>query len=171
MLKILLLGLFAFPAVISAQTGVKEPEPAGYFDFWVGEWKLEWEEGDGKKGSGTNKIEKILDGKVLLENFEALSGQMRGYKGKSFSVYNPRAKEWKQTWVDSNGGYLDFVGKIDGQKRIFERTATDREGNPIIQRMVFSDIKENSLTWDWEYSGDGGETWELRWRIEYTRIQ
>ena len=36
--------------------------------------------------------------------------------------------------------------------------------------MVFYDIGENSLTWDWESSLDGGETWKLQWRIFYIRM-
>jgi len=159
------------PAAADAQNGIDELDPSQYYDFWVGEWKLEWEEKGGSKGYGTNKIEKILDGKVLLENFEALRGQMQGYRGKSFSVYDPGAEEWRQTWVDSNGSYLDFVGRIEGDKRIFRRETTDRDGNPVVQRMVFYDIGKNSFTWDWEYSKDGGESWDLRWRIEYSRVQ
>jgi hypothetical protein len=35
--------------------------------------------------------------------------------------------------------------------------------------MVFYDIKKDSFTWDWEGTQDGGETWNLLWRINYTR--
>jgi hypothetical protein len=36
--------------------------------------------------------------------------------------------------------------------------------------MVFKNIKANAFTWDWESSVDGGETWKLNWRINYSRI-
>lgn len=37
------------------------------FDFWLGEWDVTW----GEEGKGTNRIERILDGKIIQENFSA----------------------------------------------------------------------------------------------------
>jgi hypothetical protein len=141
------------------------------FDFWVGTWKVSWTEGEGKAGAGINVIEKILDGKVLQENFQIQEGQNTGFKGKSMSVFNPNTKTWKQAWVDNQGGYFDFTGKIEGNKKMFQtapRTLPD--GSIRIQRMVFYDILSDKFTWDWELSNDGGDTWNLQWRINYTRI-
>jgi len=94
---------------------------------------------------------------------------MAGYEGKSYSVYNPQTGEWKQTWVDNEGSYLDFTGDITGGSRIFHRTAVSADDNRFLQRMVFHDITEDSLIWDWERSEDEGETWQLMWRIHYRR--
>lgn len=151
------------------ETRLSELEPEAYFDFWVGKWNLTWEDADGAVAKGTNHIEKVLDGKVIKENFEAQSGAYEGFVGKSYSVYNSNTGEWKQTWVDNQGGYLDFMGKFEGNKRIFIREGINQEGEPILQRMVFYDITEDSLTWDWEMSEDNGETWQLQWRINYER--
>lgn len=169
----LLIFIFLFPGPGYSQTVIKnaETDPARYFDFWVGEWDLHWEAPDGTIEYGTNTIEKILDGKVILENFEATSGRFKGYKGKSFSVYHAKDKTWKQTWVDSEGAYLDFSGETGGEKRIFIRDGVGRDGKPVMQRMVFRDITINSLTWDWERSTDNGQTWQLQWRIEYQRAE
>ena len=140
------------------------------FDFWVGKWDATWSEGEDKIGKGTNEITKTLDGKVLQENFRITEGQNVGFKGTSISVYNPRKKEWKQAWADNNGGYFDFTGDLDGDKRIF-KTATKEgsDGSKIIQRMIFYDITDKSMTWDWESTKDGGENWNLLWRINYTK--
>jgi hypothetical protein len=35
--------------------------------------------------------------------------------------------------------------------------------------MIFRDIRNDSLTWDWERSTDDGKTWSRQWRILYTR--
>ena len=37
--------------------------PEQQFDFWLGEWDVSWGEGQG----GTNRVDKILDGKVIRE--------------------------------------------------------------------------------------------------------
>jgi len=157
------------PDVSHAQTNLSELNPEEYFDFWVGTWELTWEDAGGSTAYGSNHIEKVLDSKVIKENFKALSGSYKGFAGKSFSVYNPRTGKWKQTWVDNNGGYLDFIGTFDGNKRIFKREGVNPEGEKILQRMVFYDITENSFTWDWEISQDNGHSWQLRWQIFYVR--
>lgn len=168
----ILLAFFAvllIPKDSTAQNSADSLEPEQYFDFWVGEWEVSWKEGD-RMGRGTNHIEKIFDGKVIRENFRVLEGQNAGFKGTSISVYQPRLEQWKQAWADNNGGYYDFTGKMDGDKRIFQTDQFEREdGSIFTRRMVFYDITENSLTWDWESSTDGGETWRLNWRIFYKR--
>jgi hypothetical protein len=72
--------------------------------------------------------------------------------------------------VDNEGGYLDFTGVVEGNKRIFKREGVNQEGEKILQRMVFYDITETSFTWDWQISEDNGQTWQLRWRIFYVRV-
>lgn len=167
---IILVFIFALSGAVEAQnTRLSELEASRYYDFWVGTWDLRWEDPDGSTGRGTNTIRKIMDGHVLEENFEATEGRLEGYSGKSWSVYDPQSGQWSQTWVDSEGSYLDFKGRTEGNKRIFRREGRDSEGNRIHQRMVFYDISRDSLTWDWEISRDGGENWELSWRIHYTR--
>lgn len=171
--QILISTLFCFllfPLAALSQISVESLEPEEYFDFWVGQWEVSWEEGDGM-GHGTNHIVKTLDGKVLRENFEITEGQNTGFKGTSISVYQPRFERWKQAWADNNGGYYDFTGMVEGNKRIFQTEVRELEdGRKFTQRMVFYDITNDSMTWDWEASEDGGETWTLNWRIFYDRV-
>lgn len=157
--------------VLLAQISGDSPDPVEYFDFWIGEWEVSWDEGDGKVGRGINIVEKTLDGTVIQENFRITEGQQSGFKGTSISVYQQRFERWKQAWADNNGGYFDFTGESDGEKRIFRTEVRELpDGRKLVQRMVFYDITENSLMWDWEASYDGGETWTLNWRISYRRI-
>ena len=167
LLSILLL-LFVSSNALNAQEIALPENLEQYFDFWLGKWDASWDEGDGKQGKGTNHITKIMDGKVVQEDFRILSGKSKGFKGGSLSVYQVRKKQWKQAWADSQGGYFDFTGKFDGNKRIFQ-TTPDSTG--FTQRMVFYDIQENQFTWDWEASKDGGKTWKLNWRIFYVRAE
>ncbi len=140
-----------------------------YYDFWIGEWDATWDEGEGKKGFGTNYIHPIMDGKALQENFKTLKGQNAGFDGISLSIYNKAQKEWKQVWVDNQGNYLNLTGETSGDNRIFKTAVIKRNEKEIVQRMVFKNIKEDSFTWDWETSIDGGQNWKLSWRIYYTR--
>jgi hypothetical protein len=152
--------LLLMTSAISAQS--LKLQDSTLFDFWVGDWDLTWTNSSGKEEKGTNQIIKILDGKVIQENFRFVSG---AFKGTSISVYNPSNKTWHQAWADTQGGYFDF----EGDKRIFKTKVRKQNGQKIIQRMVFYNIKQNSLTWDWQSSRDGGATWNLLWRINYVR--
>lgn len=169
LLSWLFLVLSAHP--LFSQSALDEIPPEEYFDFWIGEWTLTWEDPDGSTGTGFNKVERVLNDAVIKENFEGQTGAYAGYIGKSYSVYQRASGEWKQTWVDNSGGYLDFTGEFDGDRRLFTRTGTDQNGDPIKQRMVFYDIREDSFTWDWEVSRDDGQSWTLNWRIQYERAE
>lgn len=154
------------------QQSVDELKPEAYFDFWVGNWEASWKEKGDTMGRGTNSIEKMLDGTVIQEHFQILEGQNEGFKGTSISVYQKQQNTWRQAWADNQGGYYDFTGKIDGDKRIFQTKVVEMgDGKELTQRMVFYDITEDSMTWDWESSEDGGESWTLNWRIFYKRME
>src|SRR3982751_6022284 len=109
--------LFTTIAVIAqnAQKPCSSPE-ASQFDFWVGNWNLF----SGDSSSGTNTIYKIMGGCTVQENF---SNPKTGYDGKSWSVYNPAAKLWQQTWVDNQGGYIDLSGKFEDGKMTLKTQA------------------------------------------------
>ncbi|WP_420316313.1 hypothetical protein [Ekhidna sp.] len=165
---LLIIGLIFCAGLIAQQPPKPSEEDLSKMDFWVGKWDLSWE-----GGKGTNLIEKKLDGRVIQENFEATEGNFKGYLGTSISTFNPADGKWHQAWADNQGGYIDLVGIMDGDKRIFQLTSPRKlpDGTESISRMRFYDIKENSLTWDWEASTDGGETWNLSWRINYQRTE
>ena len=136
-------------------------------EFWVGEWDLTWP-GDkpGEIGHGTNSIKRIMDGCVVQENFSG--GDSMHLRGLSVSIFDVNLGKWKQTWVDNEGEYLDFVGEFKKGEMILEREGI-RNGEKILQRMVFKNITANEMDWSWEASSNGGKTWEVKWPIHYKR--
>jgi hypothetical protein len=133
--------------------------PENQFDFWLGEWEARW----GEDEKGTNCVTRILDGKIVQEDFAA-----PGLHGMSFSAYDPQRQLWCQTWVDDQGNYFDFTGTFEDGKMTLVRDAIVR-GEKCKQRMVWYDIEEQQFNWNWERSDDGGNTWRLLWQIHYTR--
>ena len=136
------------------------------FNFWVGNWKATWQDSSGNNYTGSNTINKILNGCVIEENFNG--NPAISYKGKSFSVYNKNKKIWEQTWVDSRGNYMLFTGGMQDDKMILSRKVV-KNNSTILQRMVFYDIVDKSFNWNWESSGDEGMNWKINWSIHYTR--
>ncbi len=51
----------------------------------------------------------MLDGCIVEGEF--LWGGAMHLRGKSASIIDVRVGKWKQTWVDNEGGYLDFGGE------------------------------------------------------------
>jgi hypothetical protein len=143
-----------------------EPEQK-QLDFWVGEWDLTWPGNNpGETAHGTNTIRRILDGCIVEENFSGGDAHLRG---KSVSIFDVTAGKWKQTWVDNEGGYLDFVGESKDGQMILAREATGPNGTKSLSRMVFKNITHDEFDWSWEGSKDGGKTWKVVWPIHYKR--
>ena len=156
-----------------AEATAQQPTPgctgpeSKLLDFWVGEWDLTYTS-NGQPAKSRNRISKILDGCVVLEEFTGGTGAQ--LDGKSFSMFDVATRRWKQTWVDNSGSYLDFVGSTDGADVVFSREAEVR-GKKISQRMVFRDVTPASLKWLWQKSEDAGKTWTTQWEIDYKRVK
>ena len=133
--------------------------PETQFDFWLGAWDCTW----GEDGKGSNRVLRIMDDKVIQENFSAPD-----LLGMSVSVYDPERKVWCQTWVDNNGTYLDFTGGFGDGRMVLVRDAVVR-GEACKQRMVWFNIEPGQFDWNWERSDDGGQTWRVLWKIRYVR--
>jgi hypothetical protein len=135
--------------------------PQTDLDFWLGRWQAVW---DG--GEGTNTITRILDGGVIYEEFDGRPGM--NLQGRSYSLYDRRLGRWRQTWVDNEEGFLNFVGGRHGDTFLLELSRI-AEQEPYA-RMVFLDIKLQSFTWRWQKSPDQGKSWSTAWEIRYRRM-
>ncbi|QYK53736.1 MAG: hypothetical protein KF824_02320 [Fimbriimonadaceae bacterium] len=134
-------------------------------DFWVGTWEVNsyTPKPDGTMvealKAGTNTISKIKGNKVIHEDFKS-----PGFTGESWSMYMPKDKTWRQTWVDDAGNYIVLSGGMVGDEFILTTSYPN-----TIQRMRFQNITKDSFTWLWE--AKKGDEWALSWRIEYKRIK
>ena len=134
-------------------------------DFWVGDWVAEDAQG---KAIGTNRITRDEYGAcVITEHFRMNDGSMIGH---SVSMYRPGLKQWRQNWVDSQGGYFDLVGgPVTGSDHIFvfeNKRVTEQQ---LHQRMIFQNVKADSFTWRWQRRAKADEAWADSWVIHYKR--
>ena len=166
---------FSLSAALAQQQGSTAPPPnpcaapeQKQLDFWVGEWDLTWPGAkQGEVTHGRNSVKRVLDSCVVEESFSG--GGSMPLSGMSVSLFDVRAGKWKQTWVDNQGGYLDFVGEFKDGQMILSREAVRPDGTKVLQRMVWKNIQANQLDWSWEASKDGGKTWSVQWPIHYKR--
>ena len=157
-----LIGIFWFSNSINAQ----KPD-VNTFDFWVGNWEATWTDKNDNISKAENQIDRILDGKVIREQFLDVTN---GYEGRSFSIYNTATNEWNQAYVDNNGIYFHFTGGIENGDPVFKTEPLKKDGKTIMFKMVFSDITENSFVWKWMGTRNNGKDWNTLWKIDYKRI-
>jgi hypothetical protein len=141
-------------------------------DFWIGDWDLvvrarptpgaPWAE-----AKGLQHVESILGGCAISERFRA-DGPGAPWAGRSYSMWQPALKAWRQTWVDDSGSYLAFTGGVDGDVMTLVGEPRDQDGHHIQMRMVFLDVTARSLRWEWQRQTDGG-AWDPQMIIEYRR--
>jgi hypothetical protein len=149
-------------ATASHVTGQGAPPPAAtcaapefhQFDFWIGDWEVQ--NPDGSK-AGSNRIEPILGGCALQENWTGAGGGA----GKSFNMYDRRRKVWHQTWVDAQGNMLQLDGSFAGERMTLSGETPDSAGKAVINRIIWEQTAPNRVRQLWEMSRDRGKTWTV----------
>lgn len=137
-------------------------------DFWVGTWKGTWRNPQsGNEDSASNVVVRSHDGCVIHESFRQGA---RGLVGSSFSVFDAKRGNWRQTWVDNTGAYMDFVGTLLPDGMSFSRETEAADGTKVWERMRFFNATSMSFDWEWERSTDGGKSWVSSWKIRYLRV-
>ena len=148
------------------------------WDWLVGTWDVrhrklrerlvqsqDWFEFD---GSCTNWP--LLDGRGNVDDNVFYTPE-ETYRGVGIRAFDPETGLWAIWWLDSRaptkldvpvrGGFENGVG-------IFLAEDT-WNGTPITVRFRWSDITENSATWDQAFSTDGGASWESNWVMYFSR--
>jgi len=158
-------GLAVITALLASGTqSLSAEEPLGsgckdgasrQFDFWVGHWRVT-EHG---KLAGDNRVEPILDGCALLENWTGA----KGGAGKSLNFFDREDGLWHQTWVDRSGGALFLAGKFEnGAMRLEgERAATSKQ--PATRhRITWTPLPGGKVRQLWESTPAGKNLWSTQ---------
>ncbi|MEW6013915.1 MAG: tetratricopeptide repeat protein [Candidatus Zixiibacteriota bacterium] len=134
------------------------------FDFWVGDWEVRTTSGG---VAGHNRIEKTLDGCLLIENWESVSGGT----GKSVNYYDPSVGKWVQNWVDSRGNVIHYVGGMEEGSMKFEGYNYAPDGSRERSRMSFTPMEEGKVRQLIEQSTDEGKSWYIWFEGIYSPVK
>jgi hypothetical protein len=170
-------GTSAAPAAV---TGVADTRsPVHDFDFYMGKWRVhhrrlkerladsdEWQEFE-----GTSEAWPLLDGAGNIDD-NVLELPAGTYRAISLRSFDPATQTWSIWWLDGRnpgrldppvvGGFRDGVGTF-----ICDDTFN---GQPILVRFIWSNITRTTCRWEQSFSPDRGDTWEVNWVMESTRI-
>ena len=123
------------------------------FDFFAGDWDgFEIEKPEVRIAH--NRVSWILDGCVLLEDYQGTDGS----HGESFTTYDLSRKVWHQTWVTNRGALLVIEGGMQGDAMVLSGTDRTPDGKERLVRGVWKavagGVRETAVR-----STDGGKTW------------
>ena len=133
------------------------------FDFWVGRWDVY------PRGKDTlvahSLIENVYGGCGIRENWAPL----KGAGGGSLNIYLPEEKAWRQTWIDSSGARVDFVGGLKDGAMVMEGPwrGVVTPGRADIVRMTYSREPGGVVRQHGEVSQDAGKTWSESFDFDY----
>jgi hypothetical protein len=131
------------------------------FDFWVGEWQVFV----GGQHIADSSIQNILNGCVIFENWMPLGGA----GGKSFNYYDATMKKWRQLWVASSPGSIEFTGEVRDGNMYYTSDRVLPNGTRQLGKMTFFALGPDKVRQFWETSSDGGKTWTVAFDGEYRR--
>lgn len=138
-------------------------------DFWLGHWDVF---ADGQR-IGENRIEKILDGCAVTEDWT----DARGPRGHSLFYFQPATRTWKQVWVTDQalgqGGLKEkeLIAHLpDGGVR-FQGSIALTSGESYLDRTTLTPVGSGEVRQVIEISTDGGESWQTTFDGRYVRRQ
>jgi hypothetical protein len=175
----LFLPAFSSAPETGAQQSSAQHDGQHDFDYELGSWKIHLKRLEHPLTGSTNWVEfdgtsvtrKVWDGRAELEQFET-DGAAGHIEGLTLRLYNPQSHQWSLYWANSKNGTVELppcVGEFKNGRGEF----IDQEpynGRAILVRMVWSEITANSAHSAQSFSDDGGETWEVNWITDQTRV-
>ena len=155
-------------AVAPPKTGCDTSE-SRQWDFWVGKWEVRPNGAD--KIIAHSLIEKKYSGCAIRENWMPVGKELTG-GGGSLSGYDPRSKQWRQTWYDSGGSRVQLDGGlVRGVMTITGNWPNySGPGKDALVRMRYQ-LQPDGQVRQWgDASTDGGKTWRAAFDFLYRRV-
>lgn len=133
------------------------------FDFWVGEWTVE--RADTGAMVAESRIEALYGGCAIRENWMPIGGK----GGGSLNAWHPQSRQWRQTWVDSIGSWVDFSGGPVDKAMVLTGQWRDYAGpgKDMMIRMTYKAREDGTVLQLGEQSADFGKSWSIAFGFIY----
>jgi hypothetical protein len=163
----MLVLIFCFTSQSNADEEQKQ------YDFFIGDWACTWFsfEGDVVKNQYPCdwKAYYTFNGSMVQDDFQMFNSGDLIFAGTTLRTYVATKNRWDLAFLSAKGGhYPNFYGNwADGNMHVFN-TGEDSHGK-FIGKILFTNIKDDSFDWEMRKSYDGGQSWQLSYRIEALR--
>ena len=161
------------------RTHAADHDPAHDFDFYFGSWRIHHHQlverlagsDTWREFESTSVAQPTMGGLGNIDD-NVLEHPNGTYRAVSIRAYAPESRQWAIWWLDGRnphhidppvvGGFEAGIGTFVGEDTF--------NGVPILVRFRWSDITATTCRWEQAFSTDQGETWEVNWVMESTRI-
>lgn len=134
------------------------------FKFWAGEWAVTATKTG--KPAGESKIELLSKGCIIFENWKGASGG----DGHSINVYDQADGKWHQTWVDSTGDQVHYIGGwVNGKMELRADDVSTPQKQSVVLTMTFEPRADGTVRQSGTMSTDGGKTFQPSFDLIYTK--
>lgn len=157
------------------------------FAFLVGSWNIHnrrktgksfWadhepeEEATWEEFPAVDLVEKCLDGRAVVEHYEATLPSGEIVKALSVKAFDLTTQRWSITWIDTREGPDDFrplSGTFQDGVGTFSQVIETPDGKPLHVRYIWDHITSDAARWQQAFSFDGGLTWNTNFLMQFTR--
>jgi len=149
------------------------------FDFELGTWKTHlrvlrhplsgssaWVE-----FNGTSVVHSIWNGRANMVELEA-DGPAGHMEALNLRLYNPLSHQWSLNFASSSNGIMGVptVGQFsNGRGEFYDMEPVN--GRQVLVRNTWSAITNDSCHFEQAFSLDGGQSWEVNWIADDTRVE
>ena len=112
----------------------------------------------------------VWGGKAQLDQLE-VDGPSGHIQGLTLRLYNPESHQWSLIWFNAKNPVLGLptVGEFkNGRGEFYDHEPIN--GRMVLVRYIWSEITANSAHFEQSFSEDGGQTWEVNWITDQTRV-
>lgn len=131
------------------------------FDLWLGEWDVYQTGGDAKIAD--SRIERKHNGCAVIESWMPL----RGAGGTSLNLWDTNAGVWRQKWVGSSPGAVEFTGGVAEGKMVLTGIWPSPGALHTLVRMSYTANEDGSVRQFGESSTDHGVSWQSAFDFTY----
>ncbi|HYX70724.1 MAG TPA: hypothetical protein VE825_16435 [Terriglobales bacterium] len=119
---------------------------------------------------GTGICYLVWDGRAELDTIE-VDGSGGHIEGLTLRLYNPQSRQWSLYWSNARIGSVDppQIGEFKDGHGDFYATDTPL-GRSILVRFDWSRTTTSAPHFEQAFSEDGGNTWEVNWITDQTRL-
>lgn len=136
---------------------------AQQFNFMIGTWDVH--QGNGQGSQGTTTFSKDLTACLVEEHFEGPGG----YEGVSYNTFDVFTQQWMRSYVDNEGQRIFMTGGLQNGQMVFVGTKAGSGGRTVDVRISWAPVEPTRVIQRWEYSRDGGQTWQAGTEIAFTK--
>ncbi|GCE08096.1 DUF1579 domain-containing protein [Dictyobacter aurantiacus] len=162
-------GVHDFDALIGSWTVLNKRKKGHLLqNHTIPEEEAIWEEFRGR-----DRFEKQLDGRAVVEHWEATLPSGERALGYSVKAFEPSTGQWAIIWID-NRNPLDFrplYGSFENGVGTFFQVVETSDGRPLHVRYIWDEMTAATARWQQAFSFDEGKHWDTNWIMNFTRAE